>query len=503
MMLRHLAALAAGAMLGWPGSAAAGVPTVEDLPRRDKLTQGHITWHFDEPVPVGQFVNGDYYVVGPVRIVQIGPAPVNPDTGEIENGSVLNLTAPSPSNRDRSSQAFHHKMRHFDKALTSLPPFDMHPGDMLVSSVGTERGVHQCLFGREGNKSWVLSYSILTSLAEPVPADTFRPGYCDHEMKLYRARDLQWWRLHDLEHVQDVPDIERWAGLFRQPWIDVKGFCFGAAAEYQPQYARETARAESFATLLLNLDFPRQQKEPLLINFVQYGIDLWSVVRSEPDFRAWRANGGHGSGRKWAIVFAGMMLGDEAMASPSRTYPQFRFGMDMQTKHGESWTGADVVYAGHLGVYQGEPAGEMVQHLPYEHLQPRDWPIGEFQYPWSDRPRRQYTGELYRRGINSGVWVGIALAGRIMHAQEQYAHDPFFDYVDRWMTEDDAPLRNEIMRQIDADNTAHDFREERFHGQHARDPFVQQMWQRYRDDLPPRRVPPEVQEQEERAEPSP
>ncbi len=463
-------------------------PPLDALPLRSEVTQGRITWRFTEPARVGQFVNGDYYVVGPVTVTATDPAPAGG-----RNLSVLN-----PAPRDHSGQAFDTRLRGHDPSRVAALPIRMNPGDLLVSSVGTEKKSRPDLFGQERNFSPILSYSILTCLPAPVPPDTFRPGYCDRDMKLYRARDLQRWRLHNLAPVEETPDIEHWARLFRQPWLDLVGFCFAAAAEYQPQYARETARAEAFATLLLNLDFPPERKEPLLINFVQYGIDLWSIVRAgEPDFTAWRANGGHGNGRKWAIVFAGLMLGDERMASPSVSHPDFRFGMDMQTAFGKSWTGADVVYAGHMGLWKGEPAGREPSHMPYEHLQPREWPTGTYQYPWSSAPVTQYTGELYRRTVNSPVWVGIALAARIMRAEPLYAHDPFFAYVDRWMTEYDAPLREKIMEQIDTQNTRHkpgsnlDFRAERFHAGRARDPFVQNMWKAYRHALPPPRTPPE------------
>ncbi len=455
-----------------------------DLILLEKVTQGHITWHFDKAAPVGQFVNGDYYVVGPVTITRIEPPPADG-----RNGSVLNLKAPSDKDRDRSASSFDNRIRNYDASRTSTTPFEMKAGDMLVSSVSTEKGKHMCLFNREKNLSPVLSYSILTCLEASVPPDTFRPGYCDRGMKLYRARDIQWWQLHSLEHVEEVPDIDRWAGLFRQPWIDLVGFCFAGAAEYQPQYARETVRAESFATLLLNLDFPHEKKRPLLINFVQYGIDLWSIVKSEPEFRGWKANGGHGNGRKWAICFAGMMLGDKEMASPSVSQPDFRFGMDMQTAYGKSWTGAKVVYAGHWGLYKGEPAGKQPQHKPYEHLEPKDWPIGEYKYPWMKEARKQYAGEAYRRSINSPVWVGTALAARIMHAEPFYAHNAFFDYVDRWMTEDDAPLRAKIMEQTNP-AARHDFREDKFHAGRISDPFVELMWKKYRNAIPPKREPP-------------
>ena len=65
-------------------------------------------------------------------------------------------------------------------------------------------------------------------------------------------------------------------------------------------------------------DLPPAKKEKLLIGFVQNGIDLWGIVRA--GFHGWQGFGGHGTGRKWPIVFAGIMLGDEQWMPP-KWYP--------------------------------------------------------------------------------------------------------------------------------------------------------------------------------------
>ena len=40
------------------------------------MTQYGITWTFAQPARVGQFVNGDYYVVGPVTVTALDPKPL-------------------------------------------------------------------------------------------------------------------------------------------------------------------------------------------------------------------------------------------------------------------------------------------------------------------------------------------------------------------------------------------------------------------------------------------
>ncbi|MFH1801978.1 MAG: LamG domain-containing protein [archaeon] len=49
------------------------------------ISQFGVTWTFDQPYPCGQFVNGDWWVVGPVNIIDIDPIPT---FDRIENSGV-------------------------------------------------------------------------------------------------------------------------------------------------------------------------------------------------------------------------------------------------------------------------------------------------------------------------------------------------------------------------------------------------------------------------------
>jgi hypothetical protein len=58
---------------------------------------------------------------------------------------------------------------------------------------------------------------------------------------------------------------------------------------------------------------------------------------------------------------------------------------------------------------------------------------------------------------------------------EVWDHDPFFDYVDRWMTEDDTQHIEEIRKARNRNYSASYARQRQ-----AWDPFVEQMWAKYR-----------------------
>ena len=169
------------------------------------------------------------------------------------------------------------------------------------------------------------------------------------------------------------------------------------------------------------------------------------------------ALGGHGNGRKWPIVFAGIMLDDEKMRSPTRARPGLLFSEDMQTMFDDCWTGAKVVYAGHMGP-KGHPRKRGWGR--YEHLPPGKW---------------EFRAEAWRRANVSSAWVGQALAAHIMHAEKHWDHDAYFAYVDRWMYEDDTEHIKAIREAKGWD----------FSSAWARqganwDPCVQTMWKTYR-----------------------
>lgn len=443
-----------------PGAAEVKPAALENL---DTVERHSITWKFSEKATVGRFVNGDYYVVGPVAIVSITPAPTH-----TRNGSVLNL----PPHQGESGFDDRVAGGRWNPKLRATLPITMKPNDILVSSISVEKvgELPAPLRPSDRAQSPVRTVSVLTCLAEPAPADAFRPSYCDYRApQLYLARNLRRDLLPQLPCAGIPMQMEMggpfaigdWAGRFERPWLDVCFFGFDAAIEYQPHYGRDVGRAVGVASLLLCLDFTPQEKESLLINFVQYGIDLWGIARA--GYPGWQAHGGHGSGRKWPIVFAGLMLGDPEMQSPTKSLPRLKFGEDMQTMYDKGWTGAKVVYAGHVGK-DGVP--DKKDWGAYEHLPPAEWPGN--------------LGENYRRCCTSVAWVGEALAVRILHAEKAWDHDAFFDYVDRWMTEDDTKAIAEIKRARGQDYSA-DWARQR----QTWDPFVQAMWTKYRDHLPP------------------
>ena len=461
---------------------APATPRLQDLSLKQNVSQYGITWSFQKPARVGQFVNGDWYVVGPVTIEAIDPKPLygseipkreldrmdreRKQEHRVRNGFMLNPPA-------RMQVAYDSGVRNwFTPSLIQKLPVAMKPGDSLVSTISMPKNI--VLSAQLRNKiergvddsSPIRTAAVLTCVGKPQPADAFRPGFCDRQQKIYLARNLKRKLLPAAAATRSMPRIQKYIRFTQRPWVGTCFFGFEEPVENMPQYGLEYGRVVGISALLLCTDIKPQQKEPLLVNFVQVGIDLGGIVRA--DHPGWTGWGGHGSGRKLPIVFAGLLLGDNEMANISKFFPGASFGEDEQTAYGDCWTGAKVVFAGHSGIDTATGTGRSRGNGwgPYEHTPPSQWKDG------------QNTSESYRRCCTSVGWVAQALALRLMHAEKVWNHAAFFDYVDRWMYEDDAAFVKTIREATGRDHDKEWARQ----GQ-AWDAFVNEMWARYRPAL--------------------
>jgi hypothetical protein len=103
-----------------------------------------------------------------------------------------------------------------------------------------------------------------------------------------------------------MPKVEECCRYTQRPWVGTCFFGFEEPVENMPQYGREYGRVVGLSSLLLCRDLEPAQKEPLLVDLVQVGIDLGGMVRAgHPGWTAW---GGHGSGRTLTTFRAGFAL---------------------------------------------------------------------------------------------------------------------------------------------------------------------------------------------------
>lgn len=310
----------------------AQAPELSALSAQQSITQYGITWTFSAPVPTGRFVNGDYYVIGPATVTAITPA-----FADGRNGSMINP-------RFARLQGYDARIQWYSDAAVARPPFTLKPGDALVSAIGhDDHGPHDDVCTQFPPHAQSLSRlrtaAILTCLAGPVPGDTFRPPYCGPRHPLFRASDMHLELLSRFPRPPGTADLAVYERVFQRPWLDHEEFSWASRwmhpSENMPDHGTAMAGAATQAWILLMADFPLEEKERLLVYFVQWGLDVWGMAQEAGPARGWEAIGGYGDGRKWPMKFAGLMFQDQRILAV-----QAVFGEDRWT--GELKAGAPV-----------------------------------------------------------------------------------------------------------------------------------------------------------------
>lgn len=424
----------------------------------DSLTSNGITWTFDREVPYGTFVTGDYWVVGPLELIGISNTLNSPDFEPRpgQNGSMLNPLV----GHERSQQGYDDGLNSYNAALNAgrpggeplspENPLELAPHDTLVSMVSwlyrsaedAEPGTPRFNGGTGAPRPVTRSAGILTVLPEPPPENAFRPPYAGNDNTVrYTLADLHLDRLLDLDPpAQDVPDAETLAGRMSRPWVDHVFEYLGAMihpSEHMPNYGRDMGHIALQTALMVHLDFSRlpgsPDKLPLVANLVQYGIDCTGIADNGG---GWRANGGHGLGRKWPILFAGLMLDDPHMQNVGT------WGRHDGTSSGEGtefqeFQNCFYVSQAEVEITNSEAWNpdkrdvEGGRATPYTEadIGTPEWGIRHSYRPQSDNA---HLSAIYR-DINAGVHPGFALAVRLMGAETLWNHPAFLDYCDRIM----------------------------------------------------------------------
>lgn len=388
-----------------------------------QISQFGITWNFDRAYPSGQFANGDYWVVGPVTITGISPASTL-SGGRTIHGSMIN-----PSPRNENVQGYDSAMyaNTYDAALNVARPDsrDLSADNPLVVPVHSSL-VSTISIAEAEHRPQLQSAAILTVLPAAPEADSFRPPYCGTDKTMrHRVGDLDFSRLASLAPVSATPTLAEVERYFQRPWLDhIPGWSAGYEhpEENMPNYGREIATQIGIGALMLHLDFSEEEKRTLLLRYVQLGIDLYGIVR-DGGTGNWAPDGGHASGRKWPIIFAGLLLNVDGMIhiGPGDGTGQAYFGEDAQT-----------FYVAQEDVDRAHNPNE---DCPLEEYAAGDlglpeWGIRHATLPAADN---QAWCAPYRQCCTAHAWPGFVLSALIMDAKTIWDHDALFDYQDRYL----------------------------------------------------------------------
>ncbi len=423
-----------------------------------QITQHGITWTFDKAYTTGRFATGDYWVVGPVRIVAIDPPSITRPDGRTINGSMLNPAVNWVQGYDSmmlgSSRSWEPGLnvgRPGGGALSAANPLVVAGPASLVSSISYPET-------RDSKNTRVMA--VLTVLDAPPPADAFRPPYVGtdktirHTLAEVRAELLPRLPI-PAGTTQTVAAV---AALFEKPWVEhmmnweKENFC---APDNMPAYGREVAGVVSEGALMLLLDVDPSQKELLLRRLVQVGLDNYGITQVPNGAATWTADGGHMSGRAFPLILAGYLLNDQAMLEVLQRSGRYAY----ENGHHEGNLPADYVHFGeidqtfyvtqrdiartHSPEWSPDPRSVAI---PYENsdLGKPEWGINHTHWPQSDNNN---WGAIYRH-VCTPSWGGFVLASRVMGITELWNHPPLFDYMDRWVQQGEEPGTTELQKTM-------------------------------------------------------
>jgi hypothetical protein len=271
----------------------------------------------------GRFANGDWYVVGPAVIRQITPAIVG-SGASLRHGVDVN-----PAVTSGNAQRWDGRLEGVQSTTVSFP-YTAQPGQSVVKYVSNNPG-GSCPDRHCGRFAAVLT--VLAS-APASPETTFRPPYWGSHKPLFSTSSLDLSLLKRLSSSAVPAKISRSEAILRTAHfrLDNSPSSVAAGGELEPvdafhegnAWGANVLRADTEVAFWLMLDnacasppcsaaADQAAKLPVLIGFVQNGIDLWGGTRGGLNHN--RGGGGNAAGKLFLEVFAATALQSSQMAS--------------------------------------------------------------------------------------------------------------------------------------------------------------------------------------------
>lgn len=426
------------------------------------VTRNAITWTFDADYTVGQYVNGDYYVVAPSGLTINSTTPAS--SGGY-NGSMVN-----PTNTNGTAghfQGFDSSLYYYDAAAGITFPYAASAGDSIVT-------VQSYTAGTSYTPSWnnikvssstakIQGCEVLTVVSSAPAAGTFRPPFMGTSKPTFTTSDITEARLPNYAATTNLPsDLTYYERGLERPWL-MTNQDWTARAQHpmdnMPNYHEQVVEFLNEATVLL---LSENRTTGLLNGYVQLGIDWYYAMLQ---------SGGTGSSSytRIPIIIAGYLLGNTSMehlfltGSPANNGREGKLFYKWDDKSsaisssivtaGQTWTGQTVFFRKQVG------------NTEHEHLHPSEWGLVA-----NGGGKKQ---ENYRVTVDVRPHVGLVLASRAMSLDGSVNHDAYLDYMDRWFDEDyDTSYKPTVELYWGAQSSQ---------AQTASKVWVKEMWTAYRN----------------------
>ncbi len=389
------------------------------------VSQYGITWTFSQPRPVGQFANGDWWVVGPVTISSISP-----DFTGTSNGWEAN---PVPG---IGEQGLDSRLTGFSASRVPSLPRQFSADTSIIKGISR---TDACASSPEHNPC-LTTAAVLTVLGSIPPGNSFRPPFYGTAKPLFNVSQLQTNLLPSLAPVSGAPTLSGVVRRYQRVQVDYIGDWMSRymhpAENYIWQegqvgvsdYGSEIASDSNQATLRLLLNDSVHTKMPAIINVVQAGIDIYGMHSGGVE---WVPKGGHTLGRKILAVYAAILLDDETMKTEIANAEYGTYGDDGHAYYTSNRQTIDALASAGFGpALYGKPCTEGV----YEQNQADDSGSRDCKDPIGMIDGGFEPGDGYQDCCVSQPMKGMSLAARLLPGGKAvWNYQPTHDYVDRWV----------------------------------------------------------------------
>jgi hypothetical protein len=433
---------------GGPGPDPGG-DTIETT-MQSSITQFGITVTFNDSYPVGQFVNGDYFVLpnGSTypQVISVTPAYIPADG---RHGITVNPVF-SGANGWRALIGYGGTgASQYSAALNvalSLP-YQLVANDAFMPSIGSTQLQHA------SNRPYVERIIVVTCLSTAPPVGSFRPPYVAGSTKtLYNTADIDWDVLPNVVAPGSAPSWATVSNLVnRGPWIRLgtsnQTYRLIQPALQMPEYGRDIAESMGQVLLRLMTSGTQGEKQSTLYGAIQIGIDIYAIMQrqvatgytsSQDGPGVWgQWTGGHTIGTKdFVFLNAAIMPTRTEFAEACAYQPRQYWGPDGQIflKSVAQAAGASVSQVNWMETTHGYPS-TLYSMGERPTFRPTNTDSGIPGYQFDDDYRPSYHNMTCAAARN------IALAAQLMGpaAQAAYGYEPTLVFAEIYA---DGPENN-------------------------------------------------------------
>lgn len=394
---------------------------VAGLQAATSVTRHEITWTFNGDYNTGVFANGDPWVQektlgAGVTIINIDPQPGS-GPGGATNGSTIN-----PDGNPWSKQGYDQRGNMYDanrNVTLGGFPFTVQAGDSLVSSISYNTS------NTSQQRPVISDASVLTIVAAndtPATGD-FRPPYAGTYKPRWNVSDIDWSRLPSLPPpASGASSIAGHYDNIDRLWLinalDATGRDIHPR-NHMPEYGRDFSILLGHAMLRTMLDDPQNEKEQLVFEMIQKGIDIYGCTN---DGLEYYANGGLNCGMKMPLIYAGYLLNAPEILDFGDKEKHFIFQEDQQTFYVTQSDVDECPKATHTSGAQRDCYTSSMIGTP-------EWGFNHYGAKNQDGSN---WGVIYRNVAGPGM-VGHYVAAKVMGVEDIWNWPAFFDYFERYM----------------------------------------------------------------------